>query len=450
MGGAPDALIMNLLGRIGLDRPEVRAWAMYDWANSAFWSTVVTAVFPEFFSSVAAVHLPRGVATARFATITTVALTIVAILSPVLGAIADYAAVKKKMLAAFLAIGATATAAMVLIGEGDWKLAAGLFMVSNIGVAGTLVFYDSLLPYVARPEEIDRVSTAGFAIGFLGGGLLLALNLAWISKPAWFGLRDAVQGIHLSFLSVAVWWVLFSIPLFRRVPEPPRRLRHGERGNDNPIAAGIGRLADTFRHLRRYRHAFLMLVAFMLYNDGIQTIIRMATPYGAEIGIGREALIAAILLVQFVGVPFTFVFGMLAGRLGTRPSIYLSLGVYAAICVLAYSMTTATQFFILATAVAIVQGGSQALSRSLFASMIPRHESSEYFGFFSVFEKFAGIFGPGIFAIVATVTGSGRGAILSVIAFFVTGGIVLAMVDVTEGQRAARQADAAAIPSVIS
>jgi len=302
---------MFLLERLGLDRPEVRAWAMYDWANSAFWSTVVTAVFPEFFSSVAARDLPRGVATARFATTTTIALTIVAVMAPVLGAIADYAGIKKRMLGIFLAIGASATAAMVLIGEGDWQLAAALFLISNIGVAGTLVFYDSLLPYVAEPDEIDRVSTAGFAIGFFGGGLLLTLNLAWIVKPAWFGLRDAIAGIHLSFFSVAVWWVLFSIPLFRRVREPARTLRHGEQGNENPIAAGFGRLAATFRELRRYRQALLMLVAFMLYNDGIQTIIRMATLFGTEIGIGREALIAAILVVQFVGVPFTFLFGLL-------------------------------------------------------------------------------------------------------------------------------------------
>ena len=435
---------MTLLARLGLDRPEVRAWAMYDWGNSAFWSTVVTAVFPEFFSSVAAVNLPRGVATARFAATTTIALTIVAVISPVLGAIADYAGIKKKMLAIFLAIGASATAMMVLIGEGDWQLAAALFLVSNVGVAGTLVFYDSLLPYIARPDEIDRVSTAGFAIGFFGGGLLLALNLAWIIQPAWFGLRDAVAGIHLSFFSVAVWWVLFSIPLFRRVPEPARKLRYGERADDNPIVAGFGRLGGTFRELRRYRHAFLVLIAFMLYNDGIQTIIRMATLYGAEIGIEREALIGAILLVQFVGVPCTFLFGLLAGRLGTRPSIYLSLVVYMLISILAYSMTSAVEFFILATGVAMVQGGCQALSRSLFASMIPRHESSEFFGFFSVFEKFAGIFGPAIFAVVATVTGSGRGAILSVIAFFMLGGIVLAQVDVPEGQRVARAADLSA------
>jgi UMF1 family MFS transporter len=429
-----------MLSRFGLDRRDVRAWVMYDWANSAFWSTIVAAVFPEFFVSVAAAGLPPAVATARFAAATTIALLAIAVLSPVLGAMADYAGVKKRMLAVFLAIGASSTAAMVLIGEGDWKLAAALFMVSNVGVAGTIVFYDSLLPYVARPDEVDRVSTAGFAIGFLGGGLLLALNLAWIVWPAWFGLRDAVAGIHLSFVSVAVWWTLFAIPLFRHVPEPPRTLRPGERLDENPIAAGFARLVTTFHHLRRYRNAFLMLIAFMLYNDGIQTLIRMATPYGAEIGIGREALIAAILMVQFVGVPFTFLFGLLAGRLGARRAIYLALGVYTGVCILAYSMTTAVEFFVLAAGVAMVQGGSQALSRSLFASLIPRDASSQFFGFFSVFEKFAGIFGPAIFAVVAAATGSGRGAILSVIAFFVAGALVLSRVDIDEGRRLAATA----------
>ena len=429
----------HFLTRFGLDRREVRAWVMYDWANSAVWSTVVTAVFPQFFSTVAAAGLPPTVATARFATITTVALLAVAVAAPILGAVADFAAVRKKMLGSFLAIGASATAAMALIGEGDWKLAAALFVLSNIGVAGTIVFYDSLLPFVARPEEIDRVSAAGFAVGFLGGGLLLALNLAWIARPEWFGLRDAVAGIHLSFLSVAVWWTLFAIPLFRHVPEPPRALRRGERRGENPVTAAFRRLAATFHELRRYRNGFLMLLAFMLYNDGIQTIIRMATLYGAEIGIGREALIAAILIVQFVGVPFTFLFGLMAGRLGTRRAIYLALGVYTLISILAYSMTTATEFFVLAIGVAMVQGGSQALSRSLFASLIPRRQSSEFFGFFSVFEKFAGIFGPAIFAVVATATGSGRGAILSVILFFVAGGLVLSRVNIEEGQRVANQ-----------
>ena len=428
----------SFLSRFGLDRREVRAWVMYDWANSAFWSTIVTAVFPEFFSSVAASGLPPAAATFRFAAATTIALAIVAVISPVLGAVADYAAVKKKMLAAFLVVGVSATAAMALIGEGDWRLAAALFMLGNIGVTGTLVFYESLLPFVARPDEIDRVATAGFAVGFLGGGTLLAFNLAWIVRPEWFGLRDTLAGIHLSFVSVAVWWLLFSIPLFRHVREPARVLQPGERADANPILAAFARLRETFRHLRRYRQAFLMLVAFMLYNDGIQTLIRMATPFGAEIGISRGALIAAILLVQFVGIPFTFLFGLLAGRLGTKRSIYLALSVYTATCVLAYQMNSALEFFVLAAAVAMVQGGSQALSRSLFASLIPREGSSQFFGFFAVFEKFAGIFGPAIFTAVVGLTGSGRGAILSVILFFVAGGLVLSRVDVEEGRRAAR------------
>ncbi len=432
---------MSLLSKLGLDRREVRAWAMYDWANSAFWSTVITAVFPEFFSSVAAAGLAPGVATARFATITTVALVAVAVMSPILGAIADYAGIRKKMLGGFLAVGASATAAMALIGEGDWKLAAALFMLGNIGVTGTIVFYDSLLPYVARPDELDRVSSSAFAVGFLGGGLLLAVNLAWIVKPEWFGLPNAVAGIHLSFLSVAIWWVAFSIPLFRHVPEPPRELRIGEGAAENPIVAGLSRVGETFRELRRYRNAFLMLLAFMIYNDGIQTIIRLATVYGAEIGISRDSLIAAILLVQFAGIPFTFLFGFMADRLGTVRSLYVALAVYTFICVLAYQMTTAAEFFVLAVAVAMVQGGSQALSRSLFASLIPRQSASQFFGFFSVFEKFAGIFGPAIFAIVAASTGSGRGAILSVIGFFVVGGALLALVDVSEGQRLARAAE---------
>jgi len=429
---------MSVIATFGLDRRDVRAWITYDWANSAFWSTVVTAVFPEFFSSVAASNLSPEQATVRFGAITVIALTVVAIVAPVLGAIADYAGIKKKMLAVFLALGVSATAGMALIGEGDLTLASVLFILGNIGVAGTIVFYDSLLPYVARHDEIDRVSTAGFAVGFLGGGLLLALNLAWIVRPEWFGLPDAVAGIHLSFLSVAVWWLVFSIPLFRHVREPARSLRAGERGDDNPVLAGFRRLKGTFHELRKYRNAFLMLLAFMLYNDGIQTIIRMATPFGAEIGIGRGTLITAILLVQFVGVPCTFLFGLLADRLGTRRSIYLALVVYTGICVMAYRMSTALEFFILAIGVAMVQGGSQGLSRSLFASLIPRDESSQYFGFFSVFEKFAGIFGPAIFTLVASLTGSGRGAILAVIGFFAAGGFLLSRVDIEEGQRQAR------------
>jgi MFS transporter, UMF1 family len=426
----------SFLASLGLRTREQRAWAMYDWANSAVQCTIITAVFPIYFASVAGADLPPAVATERFATATTLALVIVAVMAPILGAYADYAGAKKRLLAVFLAIGVSATAAMFFITRGEWQFAALLFIVVNIGVSASFVFYDSLLPHIAGPDEMDRVSSAGYALGYVGGGLLLAINLAWILKPTLFGLGDAGVASRLSFLSVAVWWLVFSIPMFRRVPEPAVRPQNLHR-DGSPIGASLRQLVATLRDLRRYRQALLMLVAFLIYNDGVGTIIRMAGPYGKEIGLPENALITAFVMVQFVGIPFAFAFGWLAGRIGAKTSIFVALVVYVAISIVAYYMTTAWQFFLLSFLVATVQGGSQALSRSLFASMIPPEKSSEFFGFFGVFEKFAGIVGPALFAITVRATGSSRNAILSVIAFFVVGAALLWMVDVEEGKRVA-------------
>jgi UMF1 family MFS transporter len=432
---------MTVLERLGLDRRELRAWAMYDWANSAFWTTVIVAVFPPFFSDYAAAGMSSSDATARFAWSTTFAVTVVALLGPILGAIADYRAVKKKLLALFMAVGVAATLLMATIDRGNWWYAAVLFIVANIGVAASQIFYDSLLPHIASPDELDRVSTSGFALGFLGGGVLLLVNLAWILSPTTFGLPDTVAAIKLSFVSVAFWWLIFSVPVLRQVPEPPRALEHDETGRESPVRAAFVRVWETFHELRGYRQAFLMLVAFLLYNDGIQTIIRMASIYGAEIGIDRNAQIAAFVLVQFTGIPCSLAFGRLADRIGPKRSIYLAVGVYVGISILGYFMTSTWHFFALAFLVGTVQGGSQALSRSLFARMIPKHKSSEYFGFFSVFEKFAGIFGPALFAASVTLFGSSRAAVLSVIVFFVMGAAVLTRVNVAEGEaQAARPA----------
>ncbi len=410
---------------------------MYDWANSAFWTTVIVAVFPPFFSEYAAAGLEPAQATARFAWATTIAVSITAVLGPLLGAIADYRAMKKRMLGIFVGIGVVATALMTTIDRGEWMYAALLFMVANIAVAASLVFYDSLLPHIASADEVDRVSTAGFAIGFIGGGILLLINLAWILSPATFGLPDTIAALKLSLGSVAVWWLVFSIPLFRRVPEPVAVLEHDETGLENPLPVAFRRVGRAFRELRGYRNAFLMLVAFLLYNDGIQTIIRMSSIYGAEIGIDRNAQIAAFVIVQFVGVPCSFLFGTVAGRIGAKTALFGALLVYTGISILGYFMTTEWQFFVLATLVGTVQGGSQALSRSLFARMIPKHKSSEYFGFFSTFEKFAGIAGPAMFASSITLFGSSRAAVLSVILFFVAGALVLTRVDVAQGEREA-------------
>ena len=428
------------LERLGLRTPEQRAWAMYDWANSAFQCTIITAVFPIYFASVAADTLPGAVATERFAAATTLALTVVALLSPVLGAYADVAGAKMRLLKVFLGIGVVSTALMYFIGHGQWLFAAGLFVIANIGVSGSFVFYDSLLPHIARDDEMDKVSSAGYALGYLGGGLLLAVNLAWILKPEWFGIPDAGVASRLSFVSVAVWWLVFSIPMFRRISEPPVQHATLVPGR-SPVTGSFRQLASTLRELARYRQALIMLVAFLVYNDGVGTIIRMAGPYGKEIGLPDGALIAAFVMVQFVGIPFAFAFGSLAGRIGAKHGVFLALLVYIGISIVGYYMTAAWQFWLLSFMVATVQGGSQALSRSLFASMIPKQKSSEFFGFFGVFEKFAGIFGPALFAITVRMTGSSRTAILSVIGFFVVGALLLWMVDVEEGQRAARAAE---------
>ena len=423
-----------LLEKLGLHRPELRAWAMYDWALSGLQTVIMTAVFPIYFVSVAAAHYEKEAAVQQLARANVIAMLIVALLSPVLGAMADYSATKKRFLALFTVIGALGTAAMFTISEGEIGRAMTLYIIALIGGSGCMVFYEALLPHIAKPHEVDRVSTAGYGLGYLGGGLLVALNLAWIQKPEWFGLSSKDFAARLSFVSVSVWWVIFAIPLFRGVREPARLLEADETPSENAVLVAFRRLRETLAELRGYRQAFLMLVAFLIYNDGVQTIIKMATAFGTSIGIGQTPLIAAVVLVQFVGVPFAFLFGWLASRIGAKPAIFIGLMVYVVISILGYRMQTARDFFILALLVGMVQGGTQALSRSLFASMVPPHKSAEFFGFYSVFEKFAGVVGPLLFDLAITMTGSSRSAILSVIAFFVVGAAILSRVNVSEGR----------------
>jgi UMF1 family MFS transporter len=419
---------------------------MYDWANSAFYTTIVAAVFPIYFQSVVAADLPGPVATSRFAWATTIAILIVALVAPLLGAIADYAGLKKRFLAIFLGMGVASTTAMFWLTRGDWLFALVLFVIGNIGVAGSIIFYESLLPFLVDESQLDKVSAAGYAIGYLGGGVLLAINLLMIQRPGWFGIDDAGLAVRLSLASVGVWWLVFSIPLFVRVPEPVRRVDAGGQPGAGAIVSGARRLLETLRELRRYKQAFLLLLAFVVYNDGIQTIIRMATIYGTEIGLDQGAMITALLITQFTGVPFAFLFGHLAARMGPKRAVFGGLAVYAGITVLGYFMRSATHFFILAILVGMVQGGTQALSRSMFASMIPRHKASEFFAFFGVFERYAGVLGPLIFAAMVSATGSSRNAILAVIFFFVVGGALLWFVDVDAGRRAARAAEAETRP----
>jgi UMF1 family MFS transporter len=439
----------SMLARLALDSREKRAWAMYDWANSAFWTTIIGAVFPEYYARALAPESGAG-SEGRYALATTIALLIIAFLAPFLGTLADFRAVKKKFLGTFAIGGALAAACMFFVHPGEWLFGLILFGVANIGASGSVIFYDALLPHVADEDEVDRLSTSGFALGYVGGGFLLALNFLWITQPQWFGLpsgdglsaEESSLPVRLAFLSVGVWWFLFSLPVLLRVPEPPGD-EEAKVEAGGLIATTLSRLSTTFNELKRYRQAFRLLLAFLVYNDGILTIVRMAVLYAKSKDLGPQVVMGTFLLVQFVGIPFTFLFGQLAGRFGTKFLILTGLTTYCGITVLAFFMETATHFVMLGILVAMVQGGTQALSRSLFSSMIPRRRSGEFFAFFSVGEKFAGIFGPLLYAGMIYWTGSNQNAILSVAAFFIIGAWLLVRVDVAEGQGKIRAEEAA-------
>ena len=416
-------------------RRTVNAWCLYDWGNSAFATTIMAGVFPLFYRSMATTAgLGEADATAAWAYTTSLALLIVAVIGPVLGSYCDQVSSKKRFLAFFAGLGICASALFVILGDDDYLLGSVLFIAGNIGFAAGNIFYESLLPHVARPGDVDRVSTRGYAMGYVGGGILLVINLLWIERPGWFLLPGVGTALRLTFFSVAVWWAVFTVPLLRRVEEP---LLSGG-GQEQPrLGDAFARLAETFREVRRYRQVLLFLAAFWLYNDGIGTIIKMAIAYGDEVGIGRSDLITALVLTQFVGIPCTFLFGRLAGVLGTKSSILAGLGVYGLMAVGGYFMQTALHFYILAVGVGLVQGGTQALSRSLYASMIPPERSAEFFGFYSTSSRFAGIFGPLVFALVSQIAGESRLGIVSLVIFFAVGGALLLRVDEREGVRAA-------------
>ncbi|HEX6588904.1 MAG TPA: MFS transporter [Longimicrobiales bacterium] len=433
-----------MLSRVGLTRPELRAWAMYDWAKSAFETTVGVAVLPVYWVAVAAATLPDANSSAYWAYTNSIALVLVALMSPVLGAMADFMGAKKKFLAGFMLLGVIATAGLYFVGHGDWQLAAALFVVGTIGVTASTVFNDSLLPGIARDDEVDRVSTAGYAFGYLGGGVLLALNVILLTRPSLIGIPDGDDTLpaRVVFLTVSLWWLIFSIPVLRKVREPARRLEADESASQSPVSVGFRRLRETFGEIRQYRQLFVFLLAYWLYIDGVHTIQKMAVVFGTALGFERGSLIGAILLVQFVGVPATFAFGALAKRIGAKTGVYIALTVYTAISIFGYFISEAWHFWVLAIAVGLVQGGAQALSRSIYATMVPRAKASEFFSFFSIFEKFGGVVGPTLFGIVAQVAGSNRPAIAAIVVFFISGMLLLTKVDIEEGRRVARAEDA--------
>ncbi|MEJ5357957.1 MAG: MFS transporter [Desulfobacterales bacterium] len=380
------------------ERRAVWGWALYDWANSAFATTVMAGFFPVFFKQYWAAGVDAAASTAMLGFTNAAAGALTAALAPVLGAAADVSTARKRFLAAFAYLGVASTAALYFIGEGGWPEAAFAYAAGILGFAGANVFYDALLPAVAPPGRLDAVSSLGFALGYLGGGLLFLANAVMTLYPAAFGLAGPEAAVRLSFLTVALWWGGFTGFLLRWVPEPRgSRLSRGARAT---AAAGFRRLAATFRNIRGHRPVLLFLAAYWCYIDGVDTIIRMAVDYGLSLGFAATDLITALLVVQFVGFPAALAFGRLGTRLGPRRAIFLGLGAYMGATLWGAFLEDRREFYALAVLIGLVQGGVQALSRSLYARLVPEGREAEFFGFYNMIGKFAAILGPALMGAV--------------------------------------------------
>ncbi len=397
------------------------SWALYDWANSAFATTVVAGFFPIFFRQYWSAGEDPASTTFRLGIATSVTSLLIILIGPVLGAIADRAGAKKKFLAMFAFLGVLSTAGLYLVGQGDWLFALTLFVLGSVGFAGGNVFYDALLMVVAPTRErIHMTSCAGFALGYLGGGILFLVNVLMVLNPELFGFEDASHALRISFVSVALWWAAFSIPILVFVDEPAVRAESGA----GVISSSLRDIFDTLRLIAGRRTVVLFLLAYWFYIDGVGTVFRMAVDYGLAIGLNRDDLIGALLVVQFVGFPAALAFGWIGQRFGPRPGIYCGIAMYILVTVWAYFITSGAEFYILAVMVGLVQGGVQALSRSLYAQLIPQDQAGQYFGIFNMIGKAAAVMGPVLVGVSAVAFGN-RVSILSVIVLFAIGAIVL-------------------------
>ncbi len=412
------------------------SWAFYDWANSAFATSVMAGFFPVFFKQFWCDGADVSTSTFRLGMANSFGSLLVIFLAPLLGAIADQAGAKKKFLLSFTLLGVMASGSLYFISQGEWFPAVCLYIAGIVGFSGGNVFYDSLLVSVAPPEKTDRISALGFSLGYLGGGLLFAFNILMTLYPSMFGLDDAAEAVRISFVSVAVWWALFSLPIMIWVDEPS--LPKQQSAMDSCVA-GLRQLKKTFSEIRRLRVVFCFLIAYWLYIDGLDTIVRMAVDYGMSLGFDANGLIMALLITQFVGFPAALVFGRLGERFGTKKAILLGIFIYLLVTTWAMFMETIFEFYLMAAAIGLVQGGVQSLSRSLYSRIIPVDKAAEFFGFYNMLGKFAAVIGPLLMGWISILTGNPRLSLLAVIFLFVTGAIVLFFVDENKGTLLARE-----------
>ena len=422
------------------DKKAVFGWVIYDWGNSAFATTVMAGFFPIFFKQYWSADADVTLSTARLGLANALAGLFVAVLAPGLGAIADRGTFKKNFLFLFTLLGVAATAALYFVDQGDWANAALFFACANIGFSGGLIFYDALLTSVASEDRMHMVSAQGYAYGYLGGGSLFALNVWMTLSPATFGLADNAEAVRLSFLSVAVWWAIFSIPLFMLVKESSAP--NAER-SFQMIRAGMRQLHATLREIRHQKTLGLFLIAYWFYIDGVGTVIRMAVDYGMSIGFETSDLIAALLITQFIGLPAALVFGHLGNRIGAKRSIFIGIAIYLFISIGGAFMKTRVEFWTLAMLIGLAQGGIQSLSRSYYALLIPPNKSAEYFGFYNMLSKFAAVLGPAIMGIVPLIVRhlgysadtATRAGIIAIVPLFLIGAVLLYLVDEEKARR---------------
>jgi len=416
------------------NKRAVWSWAFYDWANSAYSTTVMAGFFPLFFKEYWADPHNPSQSTFYLGMANSIASMVVAALAPLLGSVADQGSAKKKFLTFFAFLGVIMTGGLWMVAQGNWQMAVLFYVIATIGFSSGIVFYDALLPGLASEERVDAVSSLGFGIGYLGGGLLFLVNVFMYLKPELFGIPDGATAIKLSFLSVAVWWAVFTIPLILFVPEPKN---YENIDFNNAIRMGWVQLVQTFKEIRNMKVVGTFLLAYWFYIDGVDTIIRMAVDYGMSLNFPGESLIIALLIVQFVAFPAALIYGWLASKIGAKTGIMVGITAYSFITLLGYFMTEAWHFYVLAILIGLFMGGIQALSRSLYTRIIPPDKSAEFFGFYNMLGKFAAIIGPALMGTIALVTGSARLSILSILLLFILGGFFLNKVDIKEGKRIA-------------
>ena len=421
-------MVWNIGGVLQAHQRSQLAWAFYDWANSAFATVVIAGFFPLFFKQYWASSLAPTESTFWLGAINSAASLVIVVLAPLLGAIADHIGRRKGFLLVMASLGIVTTAALSLAAQGAWQLAVMLYLLALLGFTGANVFYDALLLTVSGDSgrETDRVSSLGFALGYLGGGLLFALCVLMTQQPAWFGLTDMAAAVRVSFVLAALWWALFSIPLLVIVKEQ----HHAPETASASLLAAVSRVLLTLRELRALRQAALFLLAYWLYIDGVDTVIRMAVDYGMSIGFDSEHLIVALLITQFVGFPATYVYVRMTRFVGVRSGIFFGIAVYALVTVWGSLMQSVWEFYMLAAVIGLVQGGVQALSRSLFARLIPASQAAELFGFYNMVGKSAAVIGPIMMGWLGVLTGSPRLAILSLLILFAAGFLLLFWVKV--------------------